>query len=119
MRRLQRTDSMCCGAALALLITCCSAMDSAGAPGLPLHKTADGVSASGTASQIVDVERFPGADLGAKFRAADSALGGNAGIIRVSSIASLRTGWTLSPGHDLRIEAPITWSATVRLAGQK
>lgn len=72
---------------------------------------------SGTAQRTVEVEGFPGADLGAKLHAADGALGSDRGILRVSSPGRLTTPLTLSADHALQIAAPIAWGATVRLSG--
>lgn len=72
---------------------------------------------SGTFQRTVEVGNFAGADLGAKLRAADVALGSEHGTLRVSSPGRLTTPVTLSIGHALQIAAPVSWGATVALSG--
>ena len=67
-------------------------------------------------TSVRSTDEFPG-DLSAKISAADRALGGQAGTIRVTSPGTLGTALTLGAGHALRIEAPVAWNAQVTLAG--
>ena len=67
--------------------------------------------------RVVEADTFAGADLGAKLRVADAALGKGSGLIRVGSPARLTTPLTLSIGHSLQFSAPVIWAATVTLTG--
>jgi hypothetical protein len=72
---------------------------------------------NGVAGQM-NVEAFPGSDLGAKINAADAALGSAVGTLTVNSTATATTAYTLSSGHDLQINANVTLSALGTLNGK-
>ncbi len=57
--------------------------------------------------KVVEAERYPGVDIGAKINAADRALGTQPGEITVSSGGTFRTGAVISAGHTLRLKAGI------------
>ncbi len=65
----------------------------------------------------VATEAFPGPNLAARLLAADAALGSRPGTLTVNAPGTLEAAFTLHAGHSLLLRAPITWSASVTLAG--
>ncbi len=83
------------------------------ARGLPAFSTSD----LPAANVSVKVEAFSGTDLGAKIAAANEALGSRPGVITVNTVSTLKTATTLSARHNLMLNAPVTWAATMKLSG--
>ncbi len=69
------------------------------------------------AAAQVNVDSYPGADLGLKLQNAQAALNGANATLIVSTAATLSTATTLLAGNDLRINVPVAMSAAVTLAG--
>jgi len=74
---------------------------------------------SAPTGRVVEAEKYPGADIGAKINAADAALGADAGEIRVSSGGNIATQINISSNHKLRVTRGIytatTNSSVIRL----
>jgi len=88
------------------------------APVAPIAVTSASSGESSPTEKIVDAGNFAGEDLGAKLRAADTALGKDAGLIRIGSPGKLTTPVTLGLGHNISLTAPVSWVATVALSGR-
>lgn len=65
----------------------------------------------------VNVDSFPGADLGAKLTAAQASLGGTPATLVIAAPGTVSTGATLNAGNTLEINAAVLFTATVTLAG--
>jgi hypothetical protein len=76
--------------------------------------------AEGPSATEYKVERLAGADLGAKIVAADTAMkaaGVLQGTISINAPGSVASPISLSPGHSLRFNAPVTLNASITLPG--
>ena len=69
----------------------------------------------GQSSAARNADLFPGSDVGAKIRAAETDLGSGPGVISINTPGVLSNPLTLGTNHGLLLNAPIVWSATMTL----